>query len=109
MSTASRPSSSVDVLAYMREVGRRARAAARLLARAETAAKDAALLAMAAEIECQASILIAANRKDIDVGKQQGLDAAMLDRLELNVAFSPWRMVCAKLPSFPIQSARSPA
>ncbi len=86
MSTASRPSSSVDVLAYMREVGRRARAAARLLARAETAAKDAALLAMAAEIERQASILIAANRKDIDVGKQQGLDAAMLDRLELNAA-----------------------
>ena len=70
----------------MTDVGRRARVAARVLARAETAAKDAALLAMAAEIERGLDALMAANRKDLDAGKAQGLDAALLDRLELNPA-----------------------
>src|SRR3989338_2974096 len=76
----------VDIRGYMTDVGRRARVAARVLARAETAAKDAALLAMAAEIERGLDALMAANRKDLDAGKAQGLDAALLDRLELNPA-----------------------
>jgi glutamate-5-semialdehyde dehydrogenase len=70
----------------MQMLGRRARAAARTLGRAETAAKNAALLAMAAAIEARAEELIAANRKDLDASRAQGLDAAMLDRLELNDA-----------------------
>ena len=70
----------------MREVGQRARVAARAVSRAETAAKDSALVAMAAEIERQTEALIAANRKDLEAGKAQGLDSAMLDRLELNAA-----------------------
>jgi glutamate-5-semialdehyde dehydrogenase len=41
---------SMQVKTYMRELGRGARAAARELARADTAAKDRALGAMAAEI-----------------------------------------------------------
>jgi glutamate-5-semialdehyde dehydrogenase len=73
-----------DVKAYMRELGARARAAARLLARAETAAKNAALIATASEIERRADALLEANRKDLDAGKAQGLDPAFLDRLELN-------------------------
>ncbi|OGI51544.1 MAG: glutamate-5-semialdehyde dehydrogenase, partial [Candidatus Muproteobacteria bacterium RIFCSPHIGHO2_02_FULL_65_16] len=76
----------MDIREYMTDVGRRARVAARVLARAETAAKDAALLAMAAEIERGLDALMAANRKDLDAGKAQGLDAALLDRLELNPA-----------------------
>ena len=86
MKTASQPSSHTDIPRYMRDVGQRARLAARAMSRAETAAKDSALTAMAAEIERQADALIASNRKDLEAGKSQGLDSAMLDRLELNAA-----------------------
>ncbi|MFA7095248.1 MAG: glutamate-5-semialdehyde dehydrogenase [Gammaproteobacteria bacterium] len=71
---------------YMLDVGRRARAAARAMARAETAAKDAALLAIADAIERSREELIAANGKDLAAGREKGLDAAMLDRLELTPA-----------------------
>lgn len=84
MKTASKQMVSSDIKAMMQAVGQRARAAARVLARAETAIKDAALLAMSAEIERSSGALTAANKKDLDAGKASGLDAAMLDRLELN-------------------------
>ena len=86
MKAASKQTTDADIKRYMQEVGQRARAAARAMARAETAPKDAALMAMAAEIERQTDALIAANKKDLDAGKVQGLDSAMLDRLELNGA-----------------------
>jgi glutamate-5-semialdehyde dehydrogenase len=86
MKTASKPTADTDIKRYMRDVGQRARAAARVMARAETAAKDTALMAMAAEIERQSETLIGVNRKDLDAGKNQGLDEALLDRLELNAA-----------------------
>ncbi|MDO8705204.1 MAG: glutamate-5-semialdehyde dehydrogenase [Sulfuricaulis sp.] len=86
MKTASQQLGGTDIKRYMQQVGQRARAAARFIARAETAAKDAALLAMAIEIERQADALIAANKKDLDAAKSQGLDSAALDRLELNAA-----------------------
>jgi len=72
-----------DVAAYMADLGRRARAAARLLARAETAAKDRALLAMVEEIDRRRAEIAAANAEDLAAGAAKGLDAAMLDRLEL--------------------------
>jgi glutamate-5-semialdehyde dehydrogenase len=75
-----------DVAAYMQAVGKRARAAARAMSRAETGPKNAALLAMADAIEAARDTLIAENRKDLDAGRARGLDAAMLDRLELNPA-----------------------
>jgi glutamate-5-semialdehyde dehydrogenase len=75
-----------NVATYMHEVGRRARAASRLMARAETAAKNTALAAMAAAIEKNLAALVAANRQDLDAGRANGLDAAMLDRLLLNEA-----------------------
>jgi glutamate-5-semialdehyde dehydrogenase len=84
MTTATQSMKIADIRGYMHDVGRRARAAARVLARAETAPKDAALLAMADEIERGMTALIAANKTDLDAGRQAGLDAAMLDRLELN-------------------------
>ncbi len=75
-----------DLSAYMADVGRRARAAARRLSRAETAAKNTALLAIAAALEQAGTQLTGANRKDLDAGIANGLDAALLDRLELNPA-----------------------
>jgi glutamate-5-semialdehyde dehydrogenase len=86
MASVSKSSVSHDIRQTMQQLGQRARAAARSLARAETAPKDAALRAMAAEIERQKDALLAANKKDLDAGRAQGLDAALLDRLELNGA-----------------------
>ena len=86
MKAASKQTTEIEIRQYMQEVGHRARAAARLISRAETAAKDLALTAMAKEIERQSDTLLAANKKDLEAGKAQGLDAALLDRLELNAA-----------------------
>ena len=86
MKTASRQVTGTDIKRYMQDLGQRARVAARAISRAETAAKDAALIAMADEIERETGTLIAANKKDLDAGKAQGLDDALLDRLELNTA-----------------------
>jgi glutamate-5-semialdehyde dehydrogenase len=69
---------------YVRDVGRRARAAARDMARIETAQKDAALIAIAEALTHSAGTLIDANRNDLEAGRAQGLDAALLDRLALN-------------------------
>ena len=73
-----------DVAAYMRAVGQRARAAARAMARAPTASKDAALIEMAAAIRRDKLRLQSENAKDLDAGRAKGLDAAMLDRLTLS-------------------------
>lgn len=72
-----------DVKAYMRGLGQRARAAARELARADTAAKNKALLAMAAAIRRESAKLMAANAIDIATAKSGGKDNAFIDRLTL--------------------------
>ncbi len=72
-----------DVKQYMTDVGQRARAASRAVSRAETAEKNAALNAIADVIEAQQALLLAANGKDMQAGRDSGLDAALLDRLEL--------------------------
>ena len=74
----------MDVKQYMQQVGQRARAASRAMARADTNAKNAALLAMADALLAGEAALVAANKKDLELGKTMGLDAAMLDRLALN-------------------------
>jgi glutamate-5-semialdehyde dehydrogenase len=53
------------------------------MSRAETGAKNAALLATAAAIEARADTLREANDRDLAAGRDSGLDAALLDRLEL--------------------------
>ncbi len=68
---------------YMTQVGQRARAASRIVGRADTRAKDTALLAIAAALEAAEDALIAANRLDMDAGRAAGLEPALLDRLEL--------------------------
>ncbi|WP_373019508.1 glutamate-5-semialdehyde dehydrogenase [Thiomicrorhabdus sp.] len=76
----------MDIQAYMQQLGQQARRAARVLVRASTAQKNRALLAMAEAIENSADVLKAENAKDLENGKQNGLDAAMLDRLALTDA-----------------------
>ncbi|MBI5611990.1 MAG: glutamate-5-semialdehyde dehydrogenase [Gammaproteobacteria bacterium] len=86
MKAASQATTGLDIKQLMQRLGERARAAARLMSRAETAAKDAALLAIAAAVEQRRAALVEANKKDLDAGAKSGLDSAMLDRLELNGA-----------------------
>lgn len=74
----------VDIKTYMTQLGQQARLASRKLACASSGEKNAALLAMADAIEANQSALIAANAKDMQAGRDKGLDDALLDRLELN-------------------------
>ncbi|OAI51750.1 gamma-glutamyl-phosphate reductase [Betaproteobacteria bacterium SCGC AG-212-J23] len=75
----------LDVAKYVQDLGIAARAAARELARADTAAKNRALEAMAAEIRKQAKAILAANAEDVR-GAKKGRDAAFIDRLRLTPA-----------------------
>jgi len=75
-----------SVETVMADLGRRARAAARALAIAPTAAKNAALAAMAAEIRKAAPAILAANALDVADGRAKGLAASFIDRLILNDA-----------------------
>jgi len=72
-----------DVAAYMQGVGEAARAASRALARADSAAKDRALAAIAAALRRDAARLLAANAEDVAAAKSRGADAAFVDRLTL--------------------------
>lgn len=72
-----------DVKQYMQTVGTQARAASRVIAAAPRGDKDAALEAIAQQLESSVAELRAANAKDLEAGKKKGLDAALLDRLEL--------------------------
>jgi glutamate-5-semialdehyde dehydrogenase len=76
----------LDIPAYMAEIGRRARAASRLLASADPGSKNQALMAMADMIEARAEILKVENARDLEAGRANGLDDAMLDRLTLTDA-----------------------
>ncbi len=74
----------MDIGKYMQQVGERARAASRAMARAETTRKNRALEATADHLEQSMEALLAENSKDMEAGRERGLDAALLDRLELN-------------------------
>ena len=63
-----------------------ARDASRALAGLDSAAKDAALLAMAAALEDRAAEILEANARDMDAGTEGGLGPALLDRLRLDEA-----------------------
>jgi len=76
----------MNVQEYMIELGENARDAARLVAKADTNLKNQALLAMADAIDSSRPALHEANAKDLENGQKNGLDAAMLDRLELTDA-----------------------
>ncbi|WP_288371471.1 glutamate-5-semialdehyde dehydrogenase [uncultured Marinobacter sp.] len=76
----------MDVAAYMAELGQQARAASREVARSATAVRNQALLATAEALDAARQALAEANRKDLESGRANGLDEAMLDRLELTPA-----------------------
>lgn len=71
---------------YMTRLGRAAREASRVLARASTAQKNRALHAAAAALNAARDELLGANQLDLDAGRANGLDEAMLDRLALTPA-----------------------
>jgi glutamate-5-semialdehyde dehydrogenase len=75
---------SADIAATMREIGLRAKTAARVLAIASTEQKNRALAGMAAAILAAKSEILAANADDLADGRTAGLSKAALDRLELN-------------------------
>jgi len=75
--------SAEQVVVYMTELGQNARRASRVIARATTAVKNAALLATVDAIEAASEILVAANELDLQAARDNGLDDAMLDRLAL--------------------------
>ncbi|HNC70711.1 MAG TPA: gamma-glutamyl-phosphate reductase, partial [Pseudomonadales bacterium] len=74
----------MDTGAYMAELGREARAASRLMARSTTQARNTVLHAAAAAIAARRGEIAAANAEDMARAAAQGLDAAGLDRLQLN-------------------------
>lgn len=74
----------MDIQTYIHSVGRRARAAARLIAKADTETKNRALREMAAAIERDATRLLEANARDLAEARRLGLDSAMIDRLTLD-------------------------
>ena len=74
----------MDIKEYMETVGRAARAASRDMARASTAAKNNALLAIAAALRQQTEQLLAANAADLAAAREEGLAPAMIDRLTLS-------------------------
>ena len=73
----------MDIQNYMLQVGQAARAASFEIAKASTSAKNLALQAMAKAVRARSAELLAANAADLVQAKQEGLDAAMIDRLTL--------------------------
>jgi len=76
----------MSVEQYMQDLGRAARAASRQVAASSTAQRNAALLATCAALDASRAALAAANAEDLARGRERGLDAALLDRLELTPA-----------------------
>ena len=72
-----------DIEQYMTQLGRSARQAARAMSRADTQMKNAALEAIAGALLAAEPALLEANGKDMAQGREDGLDAALLDRLAL--------------------------
>jgi glutamate-5-semialdehyde dehydrogenase len=73
-----------DLGAYMAHVGVAARAAATTMAAASTAAKNHALTTLAHSLRREATALQAANARDLDAAREQGLAEALVDRLRLD-------------------------
>ncbi|WP_438012252.1 glutamate-5-semialdehyde dehydrogenase [Psychrobacter raelei] len=73
-----------DIKAYMQQVGKQARDASRQLAAANTGDKNAALLIIYEQLKQAKDEILAANKIDMDKGRSNNLDAALLDRLALN-------------------------
>ncbi|MDZ8118788.1 glutamate-5-semialdehyde dehydrogenase [Pontiella agarivorans] len=76
----------MDIKEQVLEIGAKAKAASRELARLSTRKKNAILEAMAEELDAQRALIQQENQKDLEAGRKAGLTNAMLDRLELTDA-----------------------
>ncbi|HIG65502.1 MAG TPA: glutamate-5-semialdehyde dehydrogenase [Methyloprofundus sp.] len=76
----------MNIKDYMSGLGQQAKAAGRELSRADSGKKNSALLAIAEQLASQTDYLVAENAKDLQAGKEKGLDAPLLERLELTPA-----------------------
>lgn len=76
----------MDVAHYMVGVGNAARAASRVVAASPTSQRNAALLAIRDALDGARAKLTQANEKDLAQGRENNLDAPLLDRLELTPA-----------------------
>ena len=74
----------MDIKHYMQNVGQQAREASRVIACADSKAKNEALHAIAAAILRDSTVLLAANQQDLAAARAAGLEPAMLDRLTLS-------------------------
>lgn len=74
----------MNITEYMQQVGQRARAASRAMARSDSATRNRALLLIADAIVRDSALLRAANQLDLDAAAAAGLAPAMLDRLQLS-------------------------
>ncbi|MFW2178184.1 MULTISPECIES: glutamate-5-semialdehyde dehydrogenase [unclassified Moraxella] len=72
-----------DTQTYMQTVGKQAREASAVLARANTKRKNDALLAIFDTLQANKANILSANAQDMANGREKGLDDALLDRLEL--------------------------
>lgn len=81
MTTTSQESSVAEVMA---DVGQRARAAARQIAKASTEQKQNALRESAKQLDANRDAILDANATDMTAGESSGLSKAMLDRLKLD-------------------------
>lgn len=73
----------MDVDQYMETLGRDARSASRVVAASSTAKRNEALLAARDALERARNKLTDANEQDLQRGRESGLSAALMDRLEL--------------------------
>ncbi|HIL21747.1 MAG TPA: glutamate-5-semialdehyde dehydrogenase, partial [Alcanivorax sp.] len=73
----------MDIQQYMQRLGEQARQASRAMARASSGDKDKALAAIANALRDHRDAILRANEKDLEAGRSNGLDAALLDRLAL--------------------------
>jgi len=91
-----------DLPAYMAHVGAAARAAATTMAAASTAARNAALSALACRLRGAGASLQAANEKDLSAARGAGLAPALVDRLQLDAkAIETVAQGCEQIAAMP--------
>ena len=74
----------MDIKNYIQEIGKNARNASRIMARANTDIKNDALLRIAEILNSQQEKILEVNKVDLDNARKNDLDSALLERLELN-------------------------
>lgn len=76
----------MNVKDYMTTLGQKARSASQAIAAADTGTKNLALQYIAQSIDANRALIAESNQRDLQSGQERGLDAALMDRLELTSA-----------------------